>query len=61
MHELETRLVVNQICVNGQGQSVVVKQIYLPNLEGISLVEFKHIKTAQIELMPLNQFRKTFS
>jgi len=54
-------LVVNQICVNGEGKGVIVKRIFLPNLEGVSVVEFKHVKTAQTELMPLEEFRKVFS
>jgi len=54
-------LVINQICVNGEGKSVIVKRIFLPNLEGVSVVEFKHVKTAQIELMPLQEFKKVFA
>jgi len=54
-------LVVNQICVDGEGKSVIVKRIFLPNLEGVSVVEFKHIKTAQTELMPLEEFKKVFA
>jgi len=61
MEKIETQLVVNQICVNSEGQSVLVKQIYLPNLEGVSLVEFKHIRTAQTEFLPIERFRRLFS
>jgi hypothetical protein len=61
IEQLVSDLVVNQICVNGEGKSVVVKRIFMPNLEGSSLVEFKYVKTAQTQLMPINEFRKTFS
>jgi hypothetical protein len=61
MLNIETQLLVNQICVNGEGKSVVVKRIFMPNLEGSSLVEFKYVKTAQTQLMPIHEFKKTFS
>jgi len=61
VEQLINDLVVNQICVNGEGKSVLVKRIFRPNLEGSSLVEFKYIKTAQTQLMPINEFKKTFS
>ena len=53
--------VVNQICVDKEGKSAVIKRVFMPNLDGVSVVEFKYVKTAQIGLLPLREFKKVFS
>ena len=52
---------VNQICVDKEGKSVVIKRVFMPNLDGVSVVEFKYVKTAQKGLIPLDEFKRKFS
>jgi len=52
---------VNQILTDTAGKKVIIKKIYLPDLQGRRIVEYQYLKMAGLRLLPLDNFLKYFS